>query len=128
MPILAAVLTLELCIRVVLPYLDTEVQAGPMVSTALLLLMQLATVGAAHYSVLADTLWDDIGWLVGASAVMMHGSWHVEQYDALYVPGSPTAIIMIAVAYVMMPLAVGLMPLVALPVPSQHIRRNAYAR
>ena len=119
MPVLAAVLTLELCMRVVLPYLDTEVQAGPMVSIALLLLMQLATIGAAHYSVLSDTLWDDIGWLVGASAVMMHGSWHMDTYDALYVPGDPASIIMIAIAYVMMPLAVGLMPLVALPIPAR---------
>ena len=119
MPILAAVLTLELCMRVVLPYLDAEVQAGPMVSTALVLLMHLATIGAAHYSVLSDTLWDDIGWLVGASAVMLHGSWHLEQYDALFVPGNPASIIMISVAYVMMPLAVGLMPLVALPIPAR---------
>ena len=118
MPLLAAILTLELCLRVVLPYLADEVQAGPMVGIALLLLMQLATIGAAHYSVLSDTLWDDIGWLVGASIVMMHGGWHVDAYDTLYVPGEPASIILICVAYLMMPLAVGMMPLVALgPLP-----------
>ena len=120
MPLIAAILTLELCMRVALPFLADEMpQAGPIVSIGLLLLMQLATIGAAHYSVLSDTLWDDIAWLVGASMVMMHGSWHLDMYDAMYVPGDPASIIMILVAYLMMPLAIGLMPLVAMPLPAR---------
>ena len=118
MSLIAAIIVLELCAWQAVPFIGDELpNAGRVVSIGLLVLTQLTVVGAAHNTIESDTLWDDIGWLLGAAIILAHGSWHLDLYNSLYLEGDPASIIMVMCAYILMPLAVAMMPLVALPLP-----------
>ena len=118
MSLIAAIIVLELCAWHAIPFIGDELpDTGRVVSIGLLVLTQLTVVGAAHHSIESDTLWDDIGWLLGAAIIMGHGSWHLDLYNSLYLEGDPASMIMVMCAYILMPLAVAMMPLVVLPLP-----------
>ena len=117
MSLIAAIIVLELCAWQAVPFIEAELATSRVVSIGLLVLTQLTVVGAAHHTIESDTLWDDIGWLLGAAIIMAHGSWHLDMYNRLYLEGDPASIIMVMCAYILMPLAVAVMPLVVLPLP-----------
>ena len=120
MALVGAVLLLEICARFIVPEINSEFgrDDGRVVNLALMLYMQGVVVVAAHASLQSDRIMDDVGWLVGLAFVLLHGTWHVGTYDALYLRGEVMSVVMVLVAYVAMPMSVAFAPVVMTSLPS----------